>query len=176
MKTKEIIITLAILLGSLSIKAQNHSANDSLTVKTQKYTIKGQINANIYASTMHTWMEYYIDASYGVGKQLNLGLHFGTDYLDNFNNYIYGLDVRYYLTPFILKESKKVDFYTKASGSYILNKSKINNYTATGYSYRIFIGVKYMPFKYLGLMAEVGYGNFREFKANLGLSFRINNK
>ena len=163
MKTKQLFAIFIISIISLSLKAQD-------------YSVKRQLNANIYANTQvpYTWMIYYVDVSYGIAKQLDLGLDFGTSSVGDYNTYLLAIVSRYYFTPLIIKNPQKIDLYLKAKFQYGMVFSKTTNYSDSGYGYGLYLGIRYMPLKRIGIMTEIGCVKGWNIEANVGLSFNLN--
>jgi hypothetical protein len=145
----------------------------NFNTKAQDYTVKGQINTDIYSYyNVGAWF-YTANMAYGITQQVDAGLYYSTLFLKNLNSNEFGLDVRYYLSPYIFKNTNKFDLYIKGSLGYLQQKSIDKTYETGIYSYSAFLGLRYYPFKRIGIMAEIGYGKLYDFNANFGLTFKL---
>ena len=183
---KKIQLSIAILLIALNASAQQPEGN----------SVKGQINLNVFAQTPTLYLKhgdfhhtnYNLDASYGLSKHFDLGIYYSYNHIsqDKYQELIgspdysyihgYGVVSRYYLMSYLINRPVKFDFYLKGllGGQYRIRYMDVYNKTTKDnvFDYGILLGAKYMPLKYLGIMAEFGYVN-SQLSVNLGLSFRI---
>ena len=159
MKTNITILVITLMLLHLNLTAQD-------------YSIKGKITSDIYAHFDYGGLLYTVDVSYGISKQFDMGLFYTSPFSKN-NFVITGLDLRYYLTPFIFKKSQKFELYLKTNIAYLYYYDKNHDDKIKDYSYGGFIGLRYYPVKRIGIMTEIGYERERYINAYFGLTFKL---
>ena len=142
-------------------------------VKAQDYSIKGKMNSDIYAHNATGVWNYTLNVSYGIGKQFDAGVYYTTHFYKEISLNKAGLDVRYYLTPFVFKKSQKFELYLKGSFGYIHQSNESKNYVINDYTYGAYLGLRYYPFKRIGIMTETGYARNLDFVTNFGLTFKL---
>ena len=88
------------------------------------------------------------------------------------NGYFYGMNAKFYLTPFIFKDKgSKFDIYIKAKLGGITYKMAEDDHFSTGLDYGIYAGITYYIWKGLGLNLEIGYGRMN--MSQIGLVYRF---
>jgi len=141
-------------------------------ISAQEYSVKGRISSEVYAHpAAGTWF-YHIDGAYGLARQFDVGINLGTSFSPGIDNYLINLDARYYFTPLLFKNANNVDLYLKGSIGY--HRTRSENLSSGGFTYAGYLGIRYFPFKRVGIMAEGGIDSFGfTLKTNFGLCFKL---